>query len=80
MPKRRPQKAAPSRDLLVDAREKSGKSQTDIADEFGITQAAISKWESGAATPHPSQWNIVADAYGLSFSKVCELFGAKAAS
>lgn len=80
MAKRRSPKTAPSREDLVTARERRGKTQTDIADRFGITQAAVSYWESGDKTPHPSQWHDVADEYGLSYSRVCEIFGARPAA
>lgn len=80
MTKRRPPKAPPSRGVLVEARERQNKNQTAIAERFGISQAAVSYWETGEKTPHPSIWHDVADEYGISFSKVCEIFGAKAAS
>lgn len=79
MAKRRPPKAVSTRPALVEARERQGLSQADIAERFGITQAAVSHWETGESMPHPMQWKAVADAYGLTVSKLAEIFGVRAA-
>lgn len=42
-------------------REKSGKSQRDIADALGITTSAISDWEKGRKKPRLSRLQEVAD-------------------
>jgi DNA-binding transcriptional regulator YiaG len=37
--------------LLTEARESIGLSQGDVARAIGVSQAAVSKWESGDALP-----------------------------
>jgi transcriptional regulator with XRE-family HTH domain len=51
-------------EVLRAAREKQDKTQQDIADELDVSQALISKWESG--TPVPSKkLRLVAKVYGV---------------
>lgn len=80
MSKRRPSKPSCPRTALVEARDRQGLSQADIAERFGITQAGVSHWETGESTPHPTQWKGVADAYGVSVNRLIEIFGVRAAS
>lgn len=63
---------------LVVARERTDKKQSDIAAELDVSQATVSNWENGIATPHPSQWRDIASAYGVSISKLFEYWGEKA--
>jgi transcriptional regulator with XRE-family HTH domain len=63
---------------LVAARRRKDLQQSDIAAELEVTQATVSHWETGAATPHPSKWKAIADAYGISISKLFDIFGEKA--
>lgn len=52
-------------DRLKRAREKLGKTQTDIANELGRTQPTVHAWESGDASPRAKDIRAVAKAYGL---------------
>jgi transcriptional regulator with XRE-family HTH domain len=57
-------------ELLRKARDKltnkdgSPKRQSDIADELGVTQAAVASWETDDATPEATRIRDVAKAYG----------------
>ncbi len=57
---------------LQKAREKLKKTQAQIADEIGCTQAAVAHWEAGNAKPDPSKWRAVADAYRVRFELLVE--------
>jgi DNA-binding transcriptional regulator YiaG len=59
---------------LIRAREKLDKQQADMAAEFKVTQATISHWETGSATPHYSRWQEVSDRYGVPLKKVIAMF------
>jgi transcriptional regulator with XRE-family HTH domain len=65
---------------LTLARERKGLNQSDIAEELDVTQATVSHWETGAATPHPSQWKDIASVYEISMSKLFDFFGEAKAS
>lgn len=68
------------RAALAKAREAKGLQQADLADKFSVTQATVSHWETGAATPHPSKWSEIAEVYDLPLKRVVAMFtGAKAA-
>lgn len=60
--------------LLREARDKLKKTQSDIADAFGITQAAVSHWEQLESAPHPELWQRIADAYGVSLRLITKHF------
>jgi transcriptional regulator with XRE-family HTH domain len=62
--------------LLRDARERLGKTQGQVAEEVGVTQATVSNWESGEATPRPSKWSRISEVYGVSFKRLAEHCGA----
>lgn len=52
-------------ELMRAAREKAEKTQSQLADELGVTQPLIAKWEAGKAFPKTEDIRRVADAYGL---------------
>lgn len=66
--------AKTSSDSLRAARDKLKKTQSDIADEFSITQAAVSHWEQLESAPHPELWQRIANAYGVSLRLITEHF------
>jgi len=41
----------PLRTILRDARVAAGLTQEDVAERLGMSQSAVSTWESGAAVP-----------------------------
>ncbi|MFI1150033.1 XRE family transcriptional regulator [Streptomyces sp. NPDC020817] len=53
------------RSRLRTARELAGLSQTQLARESGLTPAAISQFESGAARPSPDTIGVLAEALGV---------------
>ena len=46
-------------------RERKGLTQQDIADQLGITPAAVSKWENGSAKPRVQVLFQLADILGV---------------
>jgi transcriptional regulator with XRE-family HTH domain len=44
------------------------KTQQEMADDLGVSQATISRWEEGECLPRRDQWQRVARAYGVSVS------------
>lgn len=55
----------PPCEVMRAAREKAGKTQQEIADEVGVTQPLIHKWESGDGFPRTEDIRRVAKAYGV---------------
>lgn len=67
MPRRKPTEAERARGARIrDRREAVGLTHKQVADKFGITQSAISQWESGATAPKPDQLPLLADALNTS--------------
>jgi transcriptional regulator with XRE-family HTH domain len=60
--------SCPRRERLIRARKKLKKQQQDIADELGVSQATVSRWEFEGVVPHRSRWARVAKAYGVPIS------------
>jgi transcriptional regulator with XRE-family HTH domain len=52
-------------DLMREARKRLDKTQSQIADELGLPQPLISRWETGDAFPRTEDVRRVAKAYGL---------------
>lgn len=51
-------------------REKEGLSQAQLADRIGVSQAAISYFESGEAMPRPMTLKVVADYFHVSVKEL----------
>ena len=51
-------------------RELNGYSQNDLAKKTGITQAAISYWESNKKRPNIEACELLADLYGISIDEL----------
>lgn len=51
-------------------RELNGYSQNDLAKKTGITQAAISYWESNKKRPNIEVCELLADLYGISIDEL----------
>ncbi len=56
---------------LVQAREKSGLTQEEVAKKIGCTQTAISYFEKGVKTPSLSIVMTLAEIYGVSLDYLC---------
>lgn len=50
---------------MKEARERSKKTQAEIAEELGVSQPAVHKWESGDGVPRNEDLRRVARVYGL---------------
>lgn len=60
---------APNR--LVNARERAGLAQEDLAVAAGMAPATVSHWETGRSSPSPTRLAPVAEALGLSNADLC---------
>jgi transcriptional regulator with XRE-family HTH domain len=58
------------RPLLIAARR--GRTQQDIADEIGVTQATVSTWEKEQFVPRKAKLRDVARAYGIPYRRVVD--------
>lgn len=56
--------------LLKARRESLDKTQAEVAAEVGVTQAAVSSWESGETVPDSSRVRDVARAYDVTVDDV----------
>lgn len=57
--------AKPPCELMRAARKKAKKTQAQVAEELGFTQAQIAKWEKGEAFPVTGDLRRVAEYFGL---------------
>lgn len=53
---------------LLGARTRAGLTQQQLADMVGVSQQAITQWESGQALPRNRRRNAVADVLGIDLS------------
>ncbi|MFW5652538.1 MAG: helix-turn-helix domain-containing protein [Planctomycetota bacterium] len=53
-------------DRLRQAREAAGLSQSEVAERLAVSQAAISRWESGRKSPSLSRVQQLAELYRVS--------------
>jgi transcriptional regulator with XRE-family HTH domain len=60
--------------ILMGAREALGKTQSDIAADVDASQATVSDWETGSATPRPSRWRRIAKAYALPLRALADMW------
>ena len=51
--------------LIREARERLGKSQSDAAGDLGVGQPVLSRWENDRQAPDPRTLPTVIDHYGL---------------
>ncbi|HHE0570649.1 TPA: helix-turn-helix transcriptional regulator [Vibrio parahaemolyticus] len=59
-------------DVLKEAREKTGQSQSDVADKVGVTKQTYLKWENGVTEPKASQVSKLADVLGVTETEICK--------
>lgn len=63
------------KDVIREARRKLGLNQTELAEQMGVTQSAVSHWENGETMPTPRQIPRLAEVLNI---KVSALFGDEA--
>lgn len=51
---------------LQELRKDKGKTQEELAEVFGVTNQAVSKWESGACYPDTALLPEIANYFGVS--------------
>lgn len=59
------------REKLIVLREKAGISQMALAQQLGVSRQAVSRWESGSATPSMDKLKALAKVYGVSLDWLC---------
>ena len=63
------------KDVIREARRKMGLNQTELAEQMGVTQSAVSHWENGETMPTPRQIPRLAEVLNI---RVSDLFGDEA--
>lgn len=58
------------RNFLYSLRKEKGMTQQELADRLGLTNKAISKWETGEAFPETAQLVPLADVFGVSVDEL----------
>lgn len=59
------------REKLIVLRDKAGISQMALAHQLGVSRQAVSRWESGDATPSMDKLKALAKIYGVSLDWLC---------
>lgn len=65
-------------ELLRTAREKSKRTQEDVAADLGVTQPLVSKWETDKEVPFLGDVKRVAQTYGVNESTLLKAVVARA--
>ena len=63
---------SPTRHWLIQARYDSGKQFKELVKEMGVTQQAISNWETGKRTPRTKLAKKYAEILGFDWTKFYE--------
>lgn len=53
---------------IVEARDATGRTQTDIANQLGVKASTLNKWERGTASPRSNRLAALAGILGVSLS------------
>ena len=61
-------KVATFRERLIDLVSSSGKSQSTIADEFGVAKQTISAWITGQSSPRAPVLSALSEYFGVSLA------------
>lgn len=56
--------------ILREMRKAVKKTQDSVGKELGVEKSSVSKWETGAAYPHPSKIKPLAQLYGTTTDKI----------
>lgn len=59
------------REKLIVLRDKAGISQMTLAHQLGVSRQAVSRWESGDATPSMDKLKALAKIYNVSLDWLC---------
>ena len=59
------------REKLIVLRDKAGISQMSLAHQLGVSRQAVSRWESGDATPSIDKLKALAKIYDVSLDWLC---------
>lgn len=59
------------REKLIVLRDKAGISQMELAHQLGVYRQAVSRWESGDATPSMDKLKALAKIYNVSLDWLC---------
>lgn len=59
-------------DVLKEAREKTGQSQSEVANKVGVTKQTYLKWENGVTEPKASQVSKLADVLNVTETEICK--------
>lgn len=59
------------REKLIVLRDKAGISQMSLAHQLDVSRQAVSRWESGDATPSMDKLKTLAKIYGVSLDWLC---------
>ena len=59
------------REKLIVLRDKAGISQMELAHQLGVSRQAVSRWESGDATPSMDKLKALAKIYNVSLDWLC---------
>lgn len=51
---------------LKELRDSSGLTQVKLAEQLGVVQQTVAKWEKGTASPDPDTLVLIADIFGVS--------------
>lgn len=59
------------REKLIVLRDKAGISQMALAHQLGVSRQAVSRWESGDATPSMDKLKALAKIYNVTLDWLC---------
>lgn len=59
------------REKLIVLRDKAGITQMSLAHQLGVSRQAVTRWESGDATPSMDKLKALAKIYGVSLDWLC---------
>lgn len=57
---------------LLHKRKEVGKTQKELADHFGVTYQAVSRWENGESIPDIETLGMIADYYDVSIDEILQ--------
>ena len=59
------------REKMIVLRDKAESSQMELAHQLGVSRQAVSRWESGTATPSMDKLKALAKIYDVSLDWLC---------